>query len=158
MVEQRSLLLLLFATAVYGCGPDQNLLPNRLTSLVNSLQNIINESAQLENISYSFAVQTAEFGVTVFAGVDNRQSGLPVTADSLYPLGSLTKSFTATAVMRQSEAGLLDLDMPVFKILDPWLDNQGLPEMVALWNGDTTIELVTSRHLLGMQAGLGDSF
>jgi CubicO group peptidase (beta-lactamase class C family) len=68
----------------------------------------------------------------------------------------MTKPFTAVAAMRQAELGRLDLDTPVHHILDPWLTNQGLPNLSDLWNGDATITLVTARHLLGMQSGLGD--
>ncbi len=40
----------------------------------------------------------------------NRQR--PVTARSLFPIGSITKLFTATAVMRLVEQGIVDLDAP----------------------------------------------
>ncbi|MEZ4645998.1 MAG: serine hydrolase domain-containing protein [Chloroflexota bacterium] len=50
---------------------------------------------------------TAGFGVT------NIDHPLPVTADTFFQIGSITKTFTGTAVMRLVEAGQLDLDVPI---------------------------------------------
>jgi CubicO group peptidase (beta-lactamase class C family) len=47
---------------------------------------------------------TAGFGVT---NVDNP---LPVDEDTLFQVGSITKTFTATAAMRLVDQGRLDLD------------------------------------------------
>jgi CubicO group peptidase (beta-lactamase class C family) len=46
-------------------------------------------------------------------GVTNRDYPLPVDADTLFRIGSTTKTITATTVMRLVEQGLLDLDTPV---------------------------------------------
>jgi len=50
---------------------------------------------------------TAAFGVT---SVDNP---LPVDADTLFQVGSITKTFTATAAMRLVDQGRLELDRPL---------------------------------------------
>ena len=65
------------------------------------------------------AVHAAGWGVT------NRDHPLPVTADTLYQIGSITKTFTATLIMRLVEQGKLGLDDPVrrylpdFRVRDP---------------------------------------
>lgn len=46
-------------------------------------------------------------------GVTNVENPLPVDADTLCQIGSITKTFTATAVMRLVEQGKLDLDRPI---------------------------------------------
>jgi CubicO group peptidase (beta-lactamase class C family) len=46
-------------------------------------------------------------------GVTNRDYPLPVDGDTLFRIGSITKTVTATTVMRLVEQGLLDLDTPV---------------------------------------------
>jgi CubicO group peptidase (beta-lactamase class C family) len=46
-------------------------------------------------------------------------SGRPVTADTPFVLASVSKAFTATAVMQLMEAGLLELDAPVRRYV-PW--------------------------------------
>jgi CubicO group peptidase (beta-lactamase class C family) len=85
---------------------------------------------------------TAGFGIT------STENPLPVNADTLMQIGSITKTFTATAIMRLVEAGLLDLDRPV----------QGyLPEL-RMSDAAVTSEL-TLTHLLTHTGGfVGDDF
>ena len=51
--------------------------------------------------------ETATFGVTSI------EHPLEVTTDTLFQIGSITKTFTATAIMRLVEAGKVGLDEPV---------------------------------------------
>jgi CubicO group peptidase (beta-lactamase class C family) len=46
-------------------------------------------------------------------GYSDLQSGILATPDTLYCAGSVSKLFTATAVMQLAEKGLLDIDKPV---------------------------------------------
>jgi CubicO group peptidase (beta-lactamase class C family) len=46
-------------------------------------------------------------------GVTSIDNPLPVDRDTMFVLGSVTKSFTATALMRLAEQGRVDLDAPV---------------------------------------------
>lgn len=87
-------------------------------------------------------VHSAGFGVT---NVDNP---LPVTADTLFQIGSISKTITATLIMQLVESGKLDLDAPVRTI------------MPSLKLADATVsEQVTTRHLLTHQGGwMGDYF
>ena len=63
-------------------------------------------------------VATAAFGVT------NVDHPLPVTDETLFQIGSITKTFTGTAAMRLVEMGKVDLDatvqtyLPDFKVAD----------------------------------------
>ncbi|MGD8490961.1 MAG: serine hydrolase domain-containing protein, partial [Anaerolineae bacterium] len=65
------------------------------------------------------AIQTAGFGVT---SVENP---LPVTGETLFQFGSITKTFVGTAVMRLVERDQIDLDatvrtyLPHFRVRDP---------------------------------------
>jgi CubicO group peptidase (beta-lactamase class C family) len=81
-------------------------------------------------------------------GVTNVEHPLPVTADTLFQIGSTTKTFTGTAIMRLVEMGKLNLDTPVHNYL---------PELRL---GDQTAEeRVTTRHLLTHMGGwVGDYF
>ena len=63
-----------------------------------------------------------------------------VKPTSALPIASLSKAFTATAVMQQVEAGRIALDAPVQTYL-PWFD----------------FEHITVRHLLNQVSGLGDA-
>jgi len=53
----------------------------------------------------------------VHGGVANLNSGLPVTADTLFQIGSITKLYTATLALQMVDKGLLRLDQPVVGIL-----------------------------------------
>jgi CubicO group peptidase (beta-lactamase class C family) len=136
--------LLVFSLPVVECT-------TTVASLTQSLQKIVDDNAVRNNISYSFAVVSDQFTVTVASGVDDHNTGRRVTTESLYPAGSVTKPYTAVAAMRLHDKGVLDLEEPVYTILDPWLKSQSIPSLLTLWNNDPTILNVTSRHLLGMQ-------
>jgi len=86
--------------------------------------------------------QVAGFGVT------NVEHPLPVTPDTLFQVGSISKTFTATALMMLMEAGKVQLDVPVRAYLS---DFRLSDENVAA--------RVTLRHLLTHTGGwLGDYF
>jgi len=61
-------------------------------------------------------------------GVADRETGEPVTADTVFRIGSITKSFVALAALILVEEGLLDLDTPVRELApeiefdNPWRD------------------------------------
>ena len=81
-------------------------------------------------------------------GVTNVDHPLPVDENTLFQIGSITKTFTATAVMRLVEAGKLTLDEPIrtylpdFSMRDP-----------------AVTEGLTMRHLLTHTGGFeGDFF
>ena len=85
---------------------------------------------------------------TTGAGVLSKATGVEVTSDSLFQIGSITKVWTATLAMQLVDDGVLELDAPVsevlpgFRVADP----------------DVTLA-VTTRHLLTHTSGIdGDVF
>ena len=81
-------------------------------------------------------------------GVTSLEHPLPVDGDTLFQIGSITKTYTATAAMRLVEAGGLDLDKPV-RIY--------LPDLRMA--DDAVTRRVTMRHLLSHTGGwAGDYF
>src|SRR5215203_6237060 len=50
-------------------------------------------------------------------GVANTESAMPVTEDTVFRIGSMTKTFTAVAVMQLWEQGLIELDAPANEYL-----------------------------------------
>jgi len=81
-------------------------------------------------------------------GVTSLEHPLPVTADTLFQTGSITKTFTGTLLMQLVEQGKIDLDAPVKKyIKDFKLHDKAVTEKV------------TVRHLLTHMGGwVGDYF
>jgi CubicO group peptidase (beta-lactamase class C family) len=77
-------------------------------------------------------------------GVADIASGTPVTEDTVFRIGSLTKTFTAIAVMQLWEQGLLDLDAPANDYLRAY----------KLVSAKATHRPATVRHLLTYTAGL----
>jgi CubicO group peptidase (beta-lactamase class C family) len=77
-------------------------------------------------------------------GIANVATGAELTPDTLFPVASITKVFTATLVMQLVDDGLLDLDRPVrgylpgFAVADPQAS-----------------AAITARHLLTHTAGIG---
>ena len=53
-------------------------------------------------------------------GYANVLTETPITADTLFPIGSLTKSFTALAILQQVDSGRIELTTPIDRYL-PWL-------------------------------------
>ncbi len=77
-------------------------------------------------------------------GVTSVDNPLPVDRDTLYLLGSITKTFTATALMRLVAEGRVELDAPVRRYV---------PELVLA--DEQTAAKVTVLHLLNHTSGLG---
>jgi CubicO group peptidase (beta-lactamase class C family) len=81
-------------------------------------------------------------------GVTSVENPLPVTPDTLYQIGSITKTYVATAIMRLVEMGQLALDTPV---------RAYLPGLTL--SDESVAERVTLRHLLTHTGGwVGDYF
>lgn len=93
-------------------------------------------------------VQVGDEEMTAGFGITSVENPLPVTPDTLFQIGSTTKTFTATLVMILVEKGKIELDAPVRKYLP---DFKLRDESVAA--------RVTLRHLLTHHGGwLGDYF
>src|SRR5260221_1119971 len=56
-------------------------------------------------------------------GMANLEWGIPVTADTVFPIASITKSFTAMSVALAAEQGKLALDDEVQKYIPEWQDH-----------------------------------
>jgi CubicO group peptidase (beta-lactamase class C family) len=74
-------------------------------------------------------------------GVLSTRTGVPVTTDSVFQIGSNTKVFTATLIMQLAEAGELELDAPVrryvpsFKLAVPGADEITIRQLLTHTSG-----------------------
>ena len=100
--------------------------------------------AQSEADAFSGAVLVAKDGQVLLDrgyGFANREWNIPNDGDTKFRLGSLTKQFTAVAVLMLAEQGKVDLDAPI----KTWL-----PDAPAAWDS------VTPRRLLSHTGGVPD--
>jgi CubicO group peptidase (beta-lactamase class C family) len=79
-------------------------------------------------------------------GVADRATATPVTADTLFRVGSITKSFVALALVQLAEQGRIDLRAPVAALA---------PEL-AIHNRWAADQPITVAHLLEHTAGFDD--
>ncbi|WP_433731634.1 serine hydrolase [Actinoplanes sp. CA-051413] len=104
--------------------------------------------AQLGILRLATDPQSPDEHIEVCAGVLDTASGHPVTPDALFQIGSVTKVWTATAIMQLADEGRLSLDTPVGELLPGFrLADPGVAARV------------TVRHLLTHTSGIdGDVF
>jgi D-alanyl-D-alanine carboxypeptidase len=78
---------------------------------------------------------------SIYAGAANLECATPVTADTVFEIGSVTKQFTAAGILRLAEQGKLSLEDPLSKYIT---------NTPAAWAG------VKLRHLLSHTSGIAN--
>lgn len=105
-------------------------------------------AAELGVVGASLGIRHGDETVEAAYGVLNQRTGVSVTPDAVFQIGSISKVYTATALLRLVDEGKLDLDAPVLDVL---------PEL-ELSDLETTKRL-TTWHLLNHTSGIdGDYF
>jgi CubicO group peptidase (beta-lactamase class C family) len=68
-------------------------------------------------------------------GVTNLEDPLPITAHTVFPIASISKTFAATAIMRLVEQGKIDLRAPVRKYLPDFrVQDEAVSRDVTVWH------------------------
>lgn len=120
-----------------------------LTSLADRIDAVIDGAIAAERI-VGAVVLVARDGETIHtraAGFADREAGIPMREDAIFRFASVSKLFTATAVMVLVAQERLDLDRPIVD----WL-----PGFTPTFDGRAAI--ITLRHLLSHSAGLSYGF
>jgi CubicO group peptidase (beta-lactamase class C family) len=129
-----------------GRGPsDADALPKALEGGIRSAmrkQGIVGMSAVV--VSGERRILAAGYGYA------DRSRKVPVTVDTAFPLASVTKLFTATAVMQLVERGMVDLDSPVSRYL-PQMTRSGRSEV------EPTVRQLLTHHS-GLQGNIMEGF
>jgi CubicO group peptidase (beta-lactamase class C family) len=101
-----------------GCGSLRSG-PSPADPLGRAVEAIIRSTMRKQRIAGLSAIVVSGDRQVLAAGfgLADRSRGIPVTVDTLFPIASVTKLFTATAVMQLVERGLVDLDAPVSRYL-----------------------------------------
>lgn len=91
-------------------------------------------------------------------GARDREANDPATADTLYGYASVTKSFTALAVLQQVEAGTIDLDASIDRYTDATFDGiEDVRVRDLLTHSSGVPSIATSTVLLSRYGGLGET-
>jgi CubicO group peptidase (beta-lactamase class C family) len=113
----------LFSTLVAGTLVVNPAAAGQQSAALDNVDKYLAECYQrLENATPGFAVVLVDHDRVVSLkafGIESIFGRRPFSVDSVCPVGSLTKSFTALAVMQLAQQGKLDLDAPVVRYL-PW--------------------------------------
>src|SRR5215207_9006553 len=111
-------------------------------------QKIISEMKRLQVPGVAIGIWHKRKEYSAGFGVTSVEHPLPVTADTLFQTGSISKTFTGTMIMKLVEDGKVNLDAPVKKYIQ---DFKVQDKVVT--------EKVTVRHLLTHMGGwVGDYF
>lgn len=115
--------------------------PSQGTSLADAVERIAQDAIDSGNaVGVSVAVARGdEILLANGYGYANLETKTPATEDTVYRIGSITKQFTAAAILQLAEQGKLSLDDPVTKHLS---------------NFSTGEREVTLRHLLQHTSGM----
>ncbi|WP_350343499.1 serine hydrolase domain-containing protein [Proteinivorax tanatarense] len=84
-----------------------------------SFEKYVKEIMEEENIA-GVAIGVSKHGKTIYKkgfGVSNKQTKDPVDSGTIFGIASITKSFTALAIMQLQQEGKLSVDDPVIKYL-----------------------------------------
>lgn len=102
---------------------------------------------QIPALTISLLAEGQTFWSQAFGFID-LENRIPATPEHIFRMGSITKVFTTTAVMRMVDQGLVDLDKP-FK--------QYIPEFEVRSRFGNS-QPITVRHLMNHQSGLPKEF
>ena len=131
-----------------------------LATIRTAVQQILDEEAVTWNASFTAGFSSDDHGsFGVAAGLADAAAGpfSPAMApNTMIPVGSATKAYTAATVVQLVDRGALKLDDPMHQYVDPVLRRLNATDLLTLWNGDATIQDVTVRHLLHMSSGIHD--
>jgi CubicO group peptidase (beta-lactamase class C family) len=116
--------------------------------LVDDLQGALEQCIRKHGVAgAAIAIQHGARRFCASAGVLSVETGVAVTPDTLFQIGSVTKVFTATLILQLADQGKLSIDDPVTRYL-PQLRLQGAAAPASL----------LIRHLLNHTSGLDGDF
>jgi CubicO group peptidase (beta-lactamase class C family) len=120
--------------------------PERLAAAFPEIDRIVTEQAARTRRPGAAlgVVVDGELVHVAIAGVQDLESKRPVTADSVFRIASMTKSFTAMAVLKLRDEGKLSLDDPA---------ERHVPELAGLAYPTSDSPKITIRHLLSHAEG-----
>lgn len=124
--------------------------------LRSTLQAKLDAFAERYNVSFQLGYRdTHGVSLKLAAGVQDHQTGKLMTPETVIPVGSATKTWTAAAVLQLVEQGRVKFDDPLHLHVDPILLREHNTTLLKLW-GNPTINKITVRETLGHRSGIED--
>lgn len=111
------------------------------TSAIDSLITAEMRARRIPGVAYA-VVNDGKIVLKKAYGFGNLETEMPLTVNSVFELASVTKQFTAAAIMLLVEDGKVKLDNPINNYFD---------QPPAIWQGITVRQLLT--HTAGLQSG-----
>ncbi len=130
--------------------PPPDHLKERLDSLVS---NLVMTDGSVKNCVLAVAKGDGSFSWSGAAGFAQPAGRVPMTRDTPIYIASITKLFTATAVMRLYEKGLLSLNDPMAKYLPA-----SLIRGIDVYHGRDYSNEITIAQLLSHTSGIADYY
>ena len=132
---RKILLFALLITSFCNVSSNERSLSDRIDSIFSEI------NLEAEPACAIGVIKNKEYLFKRGYGLSNLEHEISLTPDSVFRIGSISKQFTAMAILILEEKGVLSLDEPIKKYIPDLIDYK---------------ENVTIRHLVHHYSGLGD--
>jgi D-alanyl-D-alanine carboxypeptidase len=117
------------------------------------VSNLVEKDRSIKNCVLAVMKGDGSFSWSGAAGIGSQDSQVPMTKDTPIYIASITKLYTATAIMRLYEKGALSLDDPIAKYLP-----EGLIRGIHVYQGKDYSREITIKELLSHTSGIADYY
>jgi D-alanyl-D-alanine carboxypeptidase len=117
------------------------------------VSNFAEKDNSVKNCVLSVMKGDGSFSWSGAAGIASQDGQVPMTKDTPIYIASITKLYTATAIMRLYEKGALSLDAPMAKYLPA-----GLIRGIHVYKGKDYSHEITIKELLSHTSGIADYY
>jgi D-alanyl-D-alanine carboxypeptidase len=117
------------------------------------ISELVEKDKLVKNCVLSVMKGDGSFSWTGAAGIAHKDGKVPMSKDTPIYIASITKLYTATAIMRLYERGLLSLDDPMSKYLP-----EELIQGIHVYEGKDYSREITIKQLLSHTSGIADYY
>jgi CubicO group peptidase (beta-lactamase class C family) len=114
---------------------------------------LVENDKSIRNCVLSAMKGDGSFSWSGAAGIASQDGQMPMTKDTPIYIASITKLYTATAIMRLYEKGALSLDDPMARYLP-----EGLIRGIHVYKGKDYSQEITIKELLSHTSGIADYY
>lgn len=134
---------ILFLT--FSCSKEEQSISLTPEQAEIKVQELINNAVANDFPGLSISVKSNSYNYTIFAGKSNLVTNANYTANTLNYMHSISKTFTAVAILKLNEQGLINLSSTINQYLGP-----------SICNNITNGNVITVKQLLNMKSGIAD--